>query len=72
MTPDSHHARTIEILVSPTGGVQIKAVGFTGSSCRDATRLFERALGVAGPATLLPEYFATQPSTENQQLRQGG
>jgi hypothetical protein len=40
--------KTIEITISPEGAVSIKTSGFTGGSCRDATRDLERALGVAG------------------------
>lgn len=61
--------KRIEIVVSPTGATSIKAVGFSGSSCRDATRDLERALGVAGREHLQPEYF-NQTST-GEQLRQG-
>jgi hypothetical protein len=61
--------KKIEITVSPEGATSIKAVGFSGSSCRDATRDLERALGVAGQEHLQPEYF-NQTST-GEQLRQG-
>jgi hypothetical protein len=61
--------KTITITVSPDGSVSIKTAGFTGSSCRDATRDLERALGVAGRETLLPEFYG-QTST-GEQLRQG-
>ena len=46
--------KTIEITVSPEGATSIKTSGFTGSSCRDATRELERALGLAGKESLLP------------------
>jgi hypothetical protein len=65
-TPTS---KTIEITVNPEGAVSIKTAGFTGSSCRDATRDIERALGVAGKESLLPEFYG-QTST-GEQLRQG-
>jgi hypothetical protein len=61
--------KTIEITVSPEGSVSIKTAGFTGSSCRDATRDIEGALGVAGREHLLPEFYAQAQSGE--QLRQG-
>jgi hypothetical protein len=61
--------KTITITVSPVGSVSIKTAGFTGSSCRDATRDLERALGVAERETLLPEFYG-QTST-GEQLRQG-
>ena len=61
--------KTIEITVSPEGATSIKTSGFTGSSCRDATRDIERALGVAGKESLLPEYF--QQAQAGDQVRQG-
>ena len=61
--------KTITITVSPDGSVSIKTAGFTGSSCRDATRDLERALGVSGREHLLPEYF--NHCSTGEQLRQG-
>ena len=61
--------KKIEITVSPEGAVSIKTAGFTGSSCRDATRDIERALGVASTEHLLPEFYAQGNTSE--QLRQG-
>ncbi len=61
--------KTIQITVSPEGSVSIKTAGFTGSSCKDATRELERALGVVGRESLLPEFYG-QTST-GEQLRQG-
>ena len=61
--------KKIEITVRPDGSVSIKTTGFTGSSCRDATRELERALGMSGRESLLPEFF-NQNST-GEQLRQG-
>jgi hypothetical protein len=65
----STNEKKIEITVSPEGATSIKTAGFTGSSCRDATRELERALGVSSRESLLPEYF-NQTST-GEQLRQG-
>jgi len=61
--------KTIEITVSPEGATSIKTAGFTGSSCRDATRELERALGVSGRESLLPEFYG-QVSTVRQ-IQQG-
>ena len=61
--------KRIEITVSPEGATSIETTGFTGSSCKDATRDLERALGVAGRESLLPEYF--QQGNTGEQLRQG-
>jgi len=61
--------KKIEITVSPEGATSIKTTGFSGGSCKDATRDLEKALGVAGRETLLPEYF--QEGNTGEQLRQG-
>jgi hypothetical protein len=61
--------KRIEITVSPEGATSIKTTGFSGSSCKDATRDLERALGVAGRESLLPEYF--NRTSTGEQLRQG-
>ena len=65
----STHEKRIEITVSPDGATSIKTSGFTGSSCRDATRDLERALGLAGKESLLPEFYAQTKAGE--QIRQG-
>jgi hypothetical protein len=61
--------KTIEITVSPEGATSIKTQGFTGSSCRDATRDLEHALGVAGKESLLPEYYGK--TSTGEYLQQG-
>ena len=61
--------KTIEITVTPEGATSIKTSGFTGGSCKDATRELERALGVSGRESLLPEFYA-QPKA-GEQIRQG-
>ena len=61
--------KTIEITVSPEGATSIKTSGFTGGSCKDATRDLEKALGVAGRESLLPEFYTQTKAGE--QIRQG-
>jgi hypothetical protein len=61
--------KTIQITVTPEGSVSIKTSGFTGSSCKDATRDIERALGVVGRETLLPDFY--NPASTGDQVRQG-
>jgi len=65
----STNEKKIEITVSPEGATSIKTSGFIGGSCRDATRDLERALGVSGRESLLPEFYAQTQSGER--LRQG-
>jgi hypothetical protein len=61
--------KKIEITVSPEGATSIKTSGFSGGSCKDATRELERALGLAGKESLLPEFYG-QTST-GERLQQG-
>jgi hypothetical protein len=61
--------KKIEITVSPEGATSIKTTGFSGSSCKDATRDLEKALGVSGREHLQPEYFQQQAS--RSQIQQG-
>lgn len=67
--PTTPTTKTIEITVSPEGATSIKTSGFTGGSCKDATRDLEKALGVSGRESLLPEYF--QRASTGEQLQQG-
>ena len=62
--------RTIEIIIAPSGEIQIDAVGFKGSDCEKATAFLEQALGVVGKKIKKPEYH--QRSTRVSQQRVGG
>jgi Protein of unknown function (DUF2997) len=46
------NGQTIEITVSPTGETTVQTKGFTGSSCRDASKFIEQALGDKTAETL--------------------
>ena len=59
----------IELIVSPTGEVQLSTLGFTGPSCRDASRFLEQALGRSVAEQLTPEYHQ-QPITQSTELQQ--
>ena len=61
--------KTIEITVDSEGGVSVKTKGFTGSSCKDASRFIEQALGQAEREKLLPEYF--QQEGTSSQIQRG-
>lgn len=52
--------RIIEVIVSPTGETQVQTKGFTGSSCKDASRFVEEALGARSGEQLTSEFFAEQ------------
>ena len=53
----------------PEGSVSMKTTGFTGGSCREATRELERALGMSGRESLLPEFFVRNGNSERIQQR---
>ena len=61
-------SRTIEIVIAPTGKATVQTTGFTGSSCRDASRFLEEALGRQTDERLTPEFHETaQTETQNRQ-----
>ncbi len=61
--------RTIEILVTPTGESIVQTLGFTGSSCRDASRFIEQALGQRTGEKLTAEFHQCESARQaNQQL----
>ena len=62
--------RTIEIIVSPQGETKLQTKGFSGSSCREASRLLEQALGTKADEQLTPEFYAQAQAA--QQAQQGG
>ena len=49
--------RTIEIVISPEGETVIETKGFAGSSCRDATKRLEKALGNVTQEQLTTECY---------------
>ena len=61
--------RTIEIIITTTGEIQIDAVGFKGPDCEKATQFLEEALGIVRQKTKKPEYH--QRSTRVSQQRIG-
>jgi hypothetical protein len=58
--------KSIEIIVSPMGEIQIDAIGFKGADCEKATKFLEEALGVVGQKQKKPE-FHQQNITKHQQ-----
>jgi len=51
-------SRTIEIVVSPTGETRLQTKGFIGSSCQNASRAMEAALGIQLATERTPEFFS--------------
>ncbi len=60
--------RTLEILISPTGGIQIDAIGFKGPDCEQATRFLEEALGAVQVRQRKPEYQQRTVTQRRQQV----
>ena len=52
----SDTARTIEVLVSPSGQTSIQTRGFAGDSCRHASKALEQALGLVEREQLTAEF----------------
>ncbi len=63
--------RTIEITVSPTGETKVETKGFTGGTCRDASRLIEQALGERSSEQLTREFYTHAVVRTEQTLRGG-
>ena len=58
--------KTIEVIVSPNGEIQIDAVGFKGADCERATRFLEEALGVVSNRARKPEYHQARSDKAQQ------
>ena len=62
-------SKTIEIIVTPEGKSSVQALGFTGSSCREASRFIEQALGQRTGEKLTAEFHQTQSVRQANQLQ---
>ena len=58
--------QTIEVTVKPNGETLIETKGFTGPSCREATRSLEQALGIPTSEHLTAEFYESQPAAQTQ------
>ena len=59
----------IEVIVAPTGETRMEAKGFAGSTCREATRRLEQALGKTSEEVLKAEFYesaTTQQHTSSE------
>ncbi|QDU05441.1 hypothetical protein V6x_51780 [Gimesia chilikensis] len=61
--------QAIEIIIAPDGQSHIETHGFTGDSCRTASRFLEQALGKATSEQLKSEFH--QHASENEHLQEG-
>ena len=49
-------AKTIEVLVSPSGQITVQTRGFAGDACRHASKALEQALGRVEREQLTAEF----------------
>jgi hypothetical protein len=61
--------KTIEIIVRPKGETAVTTKGFAGSSCRDASKFIEQALGQRTSETLTAEFHQVATIEESQRQR---
>jgi hypothetical protein len=52
-------SKIIQVIVTPAGETKIETIGFSGSSCQDASRALEEALGAKTGETLTGDYYAS-------------
>ena len=62
-------SRTIEVIVSPQGESKIETRGFAGTSCQEASRFLEQALGLRSAEQLTAEYYQSTIQSEMVQQR---
>lgn len=62
--------RTITLIISPKGETRVETQGFTGSSCRDASKFIEKALGKRVSETLTQEFYSTNENSNQMEVRQ--
>jgi hypothetical protein len=60
--------KTIEITVDPQGRTRVETRGFTGGSCREASRFVEEALGQRTAEQVTAAFYVAQQA--GQDLRQ--
>lgn len=61
--------KTVEITISPTGQSTVQTKGFTGPSCKEASRLIEQALGKTISEQHTAEFYqatSTQQAVEQK------
>jgi hypothetical protein len=55
-------ARTIEVIVSPTGETTLQTKGYAGTDCVQASKFLEQALGVSIDDRKTAEFYQTTTS----------
>jgi hypothetical protein len=60
-------AKTIEIIISPTGETKVQTKGYSGRSCRDGSKFLEEALGQRVAEKLTPEFHQAEQQQQRAQ-----
>jgi len=61
--------KTIEIVVMPNGQATVTTKGFQGTSCREASRFVEQAIGKSAGERLTPEFYQAESIQQSQRQR---
>jgi hypothetical protein len=64
--------KTIEITITPKGETKVETKGFTGGSCREASRLIEQALGEKAGEQMTAEFYQAERSGKLSKRRGKG
>ena len=59
--------QTLEIIITAEGKTTVQTLGFTGASCRDASKFIEQALGRRTGEQLTAEFHQAAATEERQQ-----
>lgn len=60
----------LQIVISPSGKVEIEVQGVQGSGCMELTRFLEEALGDVDDRTFKAEYYVSNPQQTGIQNQQ--
>ncbi len=60
--------RTIEVVVSPNGETSVQTLGFSGPTCREASKFLEQALGHRAEERLTAEFHQVEAAIQTGQV----
>ena len=58
--------KNITIIVKPDGKTVVETTGFYGTSCKDASKFIEQALGERQTESFKPEYYTNINNSSEQ------
>lgn len=59
--------RIIELIISPRGETTLQTKGYAGTSCQQASRFLEQALGITATDRPTAEYYQSTPIEQRVQ-----